>query len=412
MFDFATESGLYRVKSPLNYVGGKFDLLEQFLKSNGRPALIPENIETFVDVFCGGFNVGANVKANKIIGIDLNEDVVNLLSWMKNLKTEENIADIQKIISFYELGRPKKIKESEVQLSFNQENNQNIYAEANNLELRYRIVRSMYNQERRNKNAYVNFISISPLVEYIFNWNDENKNRDSLLEIGYNIKELDISLKKIKDIRIANEIDINQPLNGREIDLIVRVAYTTAKKTDILFNIQAMLYTIIAHGFNSHIRFGPNGYNIPYGHRTFNDSMERNFAEFSDRLKNQKAEIYNSTFEKTETLPLTPQDYVYFDPPYLITTAPYNESGKGWGNEDDQKLYGMIDKLNERGIRFGLSNVIEHNGETNEILAEWSKKYILHDLNYHYNSASYNLKITKEERSKKPTREVFITNVR
>lgn len=49
------------IKSPLNYVGGKFKLLSQILP------LFPDNINRFVDLFCGGGNIGVNVKANKII---------------------------------------------------------------------------------------------------------------------------------------------------------------------------------------------------------------------------------------------------------------------------------------------------------------------------------------------------------
>ena len=37
------------IKSPLNYTGGKFKLLPQILP------LFPDNIDTFVDLFAGGF---------------------------------------------------------------------------------------------------------------------------------------------------------------------------------------------------------------------------------------------------------------------------------------------------------------------------------------------------------------------
>jgi len=39
-------------KSPINYTGGKFKLLPQILP------LFPSNIDIFVDLFAGGFNVG------------------------------------------------------------------------------------------------------------------------------------------------------------------------------------------------------------------------------------------------------------------------------------------------------------------------------------------------------------------
>ena len=39
------------IQSPLNYTGGKFKLLPQILP------LFPNNIDLFVDLFCGGCNV-------------------------------------------------------------------------------------------------------------------------------------------------------------------------------------------------------------------------------------------------------------------------------------------------------------------------------------------------------------------
>ena len=48
------------IKSPLNYTGGKYKLLNSLFD------IFPNNINTFVDLFAGGFNVGINVNANKI----------------------------------------------------------------------------------------------------------------------------------------------------------------------------------------------------------------------------------------------------------------------------------------------------------------------------------------------------------
>ena len=43
------------IKSPLNYIGGKYKLLPQLMQ------YFPTN-NIFVDLFSGGFNVGINVK--------------------------------------------------------------------------------------------------------------------------------------------------------------------------------------------------------------------------------------------------------------------------------------------------------------------------------------------------------------
>lgn len=65
------------IKSPLNYVGGKYKLLPQILP------LFPKNIDTFVDLFGGGFNVGINVPAKEVIYNDLNLPVVQILEYIE-----------------------------------------------------------------------------------------------------------------------------------------------------------------------------------------------------------------------------------------------------------------------------------------------------------------------------------------
>ena len=65
------------IKSCLNYTGGKFKLLDQILP------LFPKDINTFVDIFCGGANVGINVNANKIICNDKQSQVISLFKMLK-----------------------------------------------------------------------------------------------------------------------------------------------------------------------------------------------------------------------------------------------------------------------------------------------------------------------------------------
>ena len=67
------------IKSPLNYTGGKYKLLPQIIP------MLPSNINTFVDLFGGGFNVGINIKANKIIYNDTISELVILLKNLYNI---------------------------------------------------------------------------------------------------------------------------------------------------------------------------------------------------------------------------------------------------------------------------------------------------------------------------------------
>ena len=49
-----------KIKSPLNYIGGKTKILDQIIP------LFPSKINNFVDLFAGGCNVGINVNADKV----------------------------------------------------------------------------------------------------------------------------------------------------------------------------------------------------------------------------------------------------------------------------------------------------------------------------------------------------------
>ena len=94
-------------------------------------------------------------------------------------------------------------------------------------------------------------------------------------------------------------------------------------------------------------------------------------------------------------------DFVYVDPPYLITVADYN---KFWSEDEEKDLLNLLDSLNDRGIKFGLSNVLEHHGKENTLLKEWSKKYNVKHLNKKY---VFNIYHSKE---KNGTDEVYIFN--
>ena len=85
------------VSSPLNYTGGKTKLLPQI------SSLFPQNISTFVDLFCGGCNVGINVVADKHIYNDINNNLIGLFKTFQKTPAETFISEIKKIIVKYNL---------------------------------------------------------------------------------------------------------------------------------------------------------------------------------------------------------------------------------------------------------------------------------------------------------------------
>ena len=67
------------IKSAVIYQGGKYKLLPSI-----NP-LFPDNINTFVDLFGGGFNVGVNVNADKVVYNDICTELVDLMRYFYNI---------------------------------------------------------------------------------------------------------------------------------------------------------------------------------------------------------------------------------------------------------------------------------------------------------------------------------------
>ena len=90
------------IKSPLNYVGGKYKLLPQLLP------LFPKEIGTFYDLFGGGFNVGVNVEAERHIYNDKLHPVTNLLLDMYQNDISILLENIDEYIADYGLSKTNK----------------------------------------------------------------------------------------------------------------------------------------------------------------------------------------------------------------------------------------------------------------------------------------------------------------
>ena len=161
-------------------------------------------------------------------------------------------------------------------------------------------------------------------------------------------------------------------------------------------------YTLIIYSFNHQIRFSKKGeLNIPVGKRDFNISIKNNLKKFIERMHELNINLTSKDYKDIE---IKENSFVYFDPPYLASTASYNENG-GWNETKEIELLEYIDNLNEKGIKFALSNVFKNKDKSNDLLIEWSKKYKVHYLNHSYSNSNYQSKNREIK-----TIEVLITN--
>jgi adenine-specific DNA-methyltransferase len=88
-------------ESPLNYIGSKAKLIPAIKQQ------LPKNIGLFVDAFGGGFNVGINVNAKKIIYNDINHFVKDLVQSFKTYDTYDYLLYTNNIIKKYGLEKSK-----------------------------------------------------------------------------------------------------------------------------------------------------------------------------------------------------------------------------------------------------------------------------------------------------------------
>lgn len=175
------------------------------------------------------------------------------------------------------------------------------------------------------------------------------------------------------------------------------------------YDTNIMLYVLICFSFNHQFRFNSKGeFNMPFGkdRSRWNDAMKKNLINFQKAITDKDILFINKDFRELKIDKLNSNDFVYCDPPYLITCATYNEKD-GWNEQCERNLLELLDRLNENNVKFALSNVLFSKGKTNDILIEWSEKYNVHHLDYTYSNCSYHTK----DKTSKPD-EVLITNYR
>lgn len=233
-----------------------------------------------------------------------------------------------------------------------------------------------------------------------------NDNLSFLIEMYQKLQEneLDFTINYIEE-RIK-ELNLSQ--TNEEGYKILRQEYN-------LYKNPLDLFVLVAFSFNHQIRFNNNHeFNNPFGKNrsSFNPKMKKNLEDFIIRIKEIQPIFSKKCFTEFDFSFLGENDFVYCDPPYLITTGTYNDGKrgfKGWGEKQEHQLLDLLDDLNTKGIKFALSNVLEHKGKSNEILKNWimkNKKYKVNYLNFNYSNSNYQTIV----RDKNASIEVLITN--
>ena len=244
-------------KSPLNYSGSKDMVVPVILRE------LPHNVDTFVDVMGGAFNVGANVQAtNQVVYNEINPFIFGLIRWLLEGNKEQKVHDIETIIN--DFGLKKKARQP------------------------YNALRDKYNE--------------SPSELY--------------------------------------------------------------------------LYTLHMYSFQNMIRFNSkHKFNTPIGVAGYSDDIKNRLLNF--RVKTPNYVLLNCDYTQIHWDEYPLDTVFYFDPPYYITSAAYNDGKrgmKGWGITEEIEMLTILKHIDKFGYKFMLSNVLEHNGKRNELLEKWIRE--------------------------------------
>lgn len=245
-------------QTPINYMGNKYKLIQQIREN------LPDNIDTFIDLFGGGFNVGINIEAKKIIYNDINYIVADLV---KNL-AETPPSYIYKIIS---------------------------------------TLINKYNLSKGNRKSYE----------------------------------------------------------------LIRNKYNETRDWKILF-------VTLLFGYQQQMRFNSkHEFNNPVGQSGFNDFVLEEIISYNRVAKNKKIVFVSKDFEFFLTKKTKEKYFFYIDPPYLITLGSYNDGKRGfngWNVNEEIRLLSFLDKIDNDGHSFMLSNMLQYRNQKNSVLYNWIKR--------------------------------------
>lgn len=140
-------------------------------------------------------------------------------------------------------------------------------------------------------------------------------------------------------------------------------------------------YTLMFYSFSQQFRFNNKGeFNMPCGNDCFAPKNEEYIRNGCDFFSQTNTKIYNKDFRELLKVKKYPDNiFFYFDPPYLGTTATYNENN-GWNEQDESDLYAELEKLSANNVKWAMSNVINNKGKVNQMLIDWSDS---HNYNVH-----------------------------
>ncbi len=191
---------------------------------------------------------------------------------------------------------------------------------------------------------------------------------NEVLPHTYNIIKYLLSLEDNEIIKTIEEIIHKYSLSksNKESYLKLREDFNHNKEIEKLFVLHMFCFQNQMR-FNSKMEF-----NTPIGNCSYNATIRDRILKFKPKTSNYV--LYNKSYKEIDYKQYDYNTVFYFDPPYFITNATYNDGKRGfigWNAEEEARLLDYITELHLHGYRFILSNVLDHKNKKNNILYEW-----------------------------------------
>lgn len=288
----------------LKWVGGKTQILDQIVKT------FPREIKDYHELFLGGGSVlfalltlqqEQKIKiTGKIFAYDLNKNLIHLYQIIQNDK-DKFFEYLQKFLTEYDSLSEKKVDKPN--------------RKPKTLE-----------DAKTCKESYYYFLRLR------FN---------SLLFSSNLFSDVEKEKEKEKEKR------------GEEKEK----EKEKEKKGEEKIEFAALLLFLNKTCFRGVYRESSNGFNVPYGHHKKTPTIITKEQLDKISLLIKDVEFKNITFEKSIKIP-SEGDFVYLDPPYApeTKTSFVGYTKDGFTLDLHKKLFSEINNLNERNVKFCLSN--------------------------------------------------------
>ena len=160
------------------------------------------------------------------------------------------------------------------------------------------------------------------------------------------------------------------------------------------------LFVLQIYAFQNMIRYNSSQkMNTPVGNNEYCEGITERITKFS--VRSPEYELIQGPYYIKNYREFPEDTLFYFDPPYFITNAEYNDGKRGlegWNANNEVELLAYLHEIDKAGYKFMLSNVVAHNGKVHHLLLDWVKEH------------GYNLINIGKTGIKYPREEVVVTN--